>query len=144
MTKFILDRFRLEIPDEYEVHKKEHWQFGISYKIYLGDFGLAFKEIVTNRIPECLEEYPKTLEEYIGCMTNQRVVTIEDVNCNGIRGEKYGVYSEGRSDIEWWLKVGNSMLILRFTGDGMPSDKIKQQVSQILNTLTYVRTDPEN
>ncbi len=62
---------------------------------------------------------------------------LKDITINGCPGKMYGDYSEQMTWIDWWIKKGDCMICLNIQGIGMPSQAIKDDVSNILNSLEY-------
>jgi len=50
----------------------------------------------------------------------------------------YGDYSEQMTWIDWWIKKDDCMICLNIQGIGMPSQGVKDDISNILNSLEYI------
>jgi hypothetical protein len=76
------------------------------------------------------------LGDYIALETRCKPI-LKDLTINGCPGKMYGDYSEQMTWINWWIKKGDCMICLNIQGIGMPSQAIKDGVSNILNSLEY-------
>lgn len=163
MKTIRLNFFQVSLPEKYKVKKHYPYIMNLLFLIIL-----CFKRIVsglpmfikmkptdlesTIDLHECevkMGEHslflytevgskePEDLAEFIQSQTKHLPV-LEDVEYSGVKGKKYGSYSKEMSWIDWWLKKGNCIISLNFQGKGMPSDEIKEDVSNILNSLEYI------
>jgi hypothetical protein len=101
-----------------------------SYEVKMGTHSFIFFTEIGNRKPEDLAEYVQSQTKHLP--------TLEDVVINGCPGKKYGDYSEQMTWIDWWIKGGDCMSCFNLQGIGMPSQPIKDDVSDILNNLEYI------
>jgi hypothetical protein len=158
------DKFRIAIPNEYGIIKHDVHKEQVEFFRNISQFEEGNEEIVDfikSHPPnldslkgfygyevrmgrhsfifhtEVGEKKPEDLATYIESQT-RHLPTLEDIQVNGVKGKKLGSYSEMGSWIDWWLKEGNCMICLNFQGDGMPSDRIKDDVTSILNSLEYI------
>jgi hypothetical protein len=100
------------------------------YDIQLGIFHIFCHVDIDHHNPEYLKDF------ILSC-TRQDVV-LEDVEINGIRGKRYGDYSETRTWIDWYMKKGDSMVCINLQGYGMPDRQERSQFEKIINSLRYI------
>jgi hypothetical protein len=101
----------------------------ISYEVRLDRHCLFFSTECGDRTPEDL----KSLLEDEGRST----VELHDYKVGAINGKMVGGYSHAFSRIIWWLKAGDCLIWFDFHGIGEPSDEIKRDVRQIVESIEY-------
>jgi hypothetical protein len=101
-----------------------------SYNVKMGTHSFIFFTEIDNRKPEDLADY---LELQI-----EQLPLVKDITINHCYGKMYGDYSEQMTWIEWWIKRGDCMICFNIQGIGMPPQAVKDDVSNILNSLEYI------
>lgn len=101
-----------------------------SYEVKMGTHSFIFHTEIGNRKPEYLAEFIESQTRYLP--------TLKDITINDCHGKMYGDYSEQMTWIDWWIKRGDCMIYFNFRGRGMPSPAIKNDASDILNSLEYI------
>ena len=100
------------------------------YEVKMGTHSFTFHTEIGNRKPEYLAAFIESQTRYLP--------TLKDITINDCRGKMYGDYSEQMTGIAWWLKRGDCMICFKLQGIGVPSQVIKNDVSNILNSLEYI------
>lgn len=101
-----------------------------SYEVKMGAHSFIFFTETGNRKPEDLADY---LE-----LQTRHLPPLKDITINDCHGKMYGDYSEQMTWIDWWIKKDDCMICFNLQGIGMPSQVIKDDVSDILNSLKYI------
>ncbi|MHC4160300.1 MAG: hypothetical protein ACYSSO_14640 [Planctomycetota bacterium] len=159
--KIVIDKFELSIPKKYKIKKHSpYWMNKLFFLIYkrkikrefpglpsyspdydclkglrlyevkMGTHSFMFSTEIGKRKPEDLAGF---IESQTRCLP-----TLKDITINGCRGKMHGDYSEQMTWIDWWIKRDDCMISLNLQGLGMPSRLIKDDISDILNSLEYI------
>jgi hypothetical protein len=159
--KIVTDKFKLSIPKKYKIKKHNpYWMnklFFLIYKrkikrefpglpSYSPDYdclkGLRLYEVKmgTHSFVFFTETGDSKPEDLAGSIESQtrHWPTLKDVTINDCHGKMYGDYSEQITRIDWWIKRGKCMICCCFQGLGEPSQVIRDNVSDILNSLQYI------
>ena len=109
-------------PPDLEIHKGSY-----TYEIKMRRYFLTFYTLVG-------EGKPEDIEDFAASQTRSRSKPkADDIEINGIKGKIMG-----SSHWAAWLKKENCMAYLSFQGLGELSDEIKEDASNILNSLEYI------
>src|SRR3972149_3587731 len=146
--KIITGKFKISIPMKYKLKKRNHlicklyfliirrkmkkdFPKGItgfhSYEIKMGNHSFSFFVEPSNRKPEDMAEFIESQTRYLP--------TLKSIIINNCSGKMYGDYSEQMTWIDWWVKKENCMICFNIQGLGMPAEDVKNDVSNILNSL---------
>ena len=101
-----------------------------SYEVKMEEYSFTFYTMLGDMEPEDLADLGES-------QTRCRPI-LKDFNIKDYHGKMVGNYSEEFTSIIWWLKKGNCMICFGLQGLGMPSKEIKEDVSNILNSLEYI------
>jgi hypothetical protein len=101
-----------------------------TYEVKMGTHSFNFFTEIGNRKPEDMAEFIESQTKYLPAL--------KDITINHCYGKMYGDYSEQMTWIDWWIKRGDCMICLNIQGIGMPSQAVKDDVSNILNSLEYI------
>lgn len=101
-----------------------------SYEVKMGMHSFVFFSESGGRKPGDLAEYVMSQTKYLP--------TLKDVVINDCYGKMYGEYSEQMTWVDWWIKRGDCMICFNLQGMGMPSQVIKDDVTDVLNSLEYI------
>ncbi len=101
-----------------------------SYEVKMVTHSFIFHTEIGNRKPEELASFIESQTNYLP--------TLKDITINDCNGKMYGNYSDQMTWIDWWFKKGDCMICFNLRGIGMPSQDIKDDVWEILNSLEYI------
>jgi hypothetical protein len=100
------------------------------YEVKMGMHSFNFFTETDNRKPEDLAASIELQTRYLP--------TIQNITVNNCRGTMYGNYSEEMTWIDWWIEKDDCMICFNLQGMGIPSQDIKDDVSDIINNLECI------
>jgi hypothetical protein len=126
---------RIKFPELNELVK----MYPPDYKFFSGVkfFRVKMDTHIFSFITQITDREPEELKEFIESGTKHSV-SLKDICIKDFKVKTYGDYSDVMSWIDWWIKKGNCMICFNFQGLGMPSQVIKDDVRDILNSLEYI------
>jgi hypothetical protein len=159
--KIVTGRFAVSIPRRYKIKKHNPYLIGklffflfkrkikkefpglvnyspdlsklrgfYSYEVKMGTHSFNFFTEIGKGKPEDLADLIESQTRYWP--------TLKNITINNCCGKMYGDYSEQMTWIDWWIKKDDCMICLNIQGIGMPSQGVKDDISNILNSLEYI------